>query len=136
MAAPAAKTLAPARAAQGAAPSSGGGFRHGGRSVAASARTIDGAANSRVMKLVRKLQGLIHLAEEERRLDDARRQVRMAEDSAAARAEGQGSLGRGGSGNQRPIDIEALGREVTEIVSNEIANRRNRRMEDSDDFWW
>jgi hypothetical protein len=89
------------------------------------------------MKLVRKLQGLIHLAEEERRLSDARRRVRMAEDSASARAEGQAPLGQGRNpSQQREVDIEALGREVTEIVTQEIEHRRSRRMEDSDEFWW
>lgn len=112
-------------------------FRHGGRSVSASAQTVEGTQNSRIMKLVRKLQGLIHLAEEERKLSDARRGVRMAEDSASARAEGQAPMGKAATpADQRRVDIEALGREVTEIVASEIANRRNRRMEDSDEHWW
>jgi len=98
---------------------------------------VDGVGNSRVMKLVRKLQGLIHLAEEERRLSDARRRVRMAEDSASARAEGQAPMGKGGSpAHQRHVDIESLSREVTEIVTREIEHRRSRRMEDSDEFGW
>ena len=44
--------------------------------------------DDKVMKLAKRLQGLIHLAEQRR--DDARRQVRMAEDSSAAKSEGQG----------------------------------------------
>lgn len=128
MAAPEAAPLQPARTRS---------FRHGGRSVGASAMAVDGVGNSRVMKLVRKLQGLIHLAEEERRLSDARRRVRMAEDSASARAEGQAPMGKGGSpAHQRHVDIESLSREVTEIVTREIEHRRSRRMEDSDEFGW
>ncbi|HNH46357.1 MAG TPA: hypothetical protein PKY30_04940, partial [Myxococcota bacterium] len=128
MAAPEAAPLQPSRARS---------FRHGGRSVGASAMAVDGVGNSRVMKLVRKLQGLIHLAEEERRLSDARRRVRMAEDSASARAEGQAPMGKGGSpAHQRHVDIESLSREVTEIVTREIEHRRSRRMEDSDEFGW
>lgn len=127
--APAAEPLRPTASARN--------FRHGGRSAVASAVASNGAGASRVMKLVRKLQGLIHLAEEERRLSDARRRVRMAEDSASARAEGQAPLGQGGNpSQQREIDIEALGREVSEIVTREIEHRRSRRMEDSDEFWW
>ncbi len=128
MAAPEAAPLQPSRTRS---------FRHGGRSVGASAMAVDGVGNSRVMKLVRKLQGLIHLAEEERRLSDARRRVRMAEDSASARAEGQAPMGKGGSpAHQRHVDVEALSREVTEIVTREIEHRRSRRMEDSDEFGW
>jgi len=130
VAAPATEQIRPVR-------SSASSFRHGGRTIAASARSVEGGENSRIMKLVRKLQGLIHLAEEERKLSDARRQVRMAEDNAAARAEGQAPMGRGANpAEQRRVDIEALGREVTEIVANEIASRRSRRMEDSDEHWW
>lgn len=93
------------------------------------------------MGLVKKLQGLIHLAEAEHRLAEAQRQVRMAEDSHEARGEGgQGTRGpgqAGGSQDGSKMDIEQLGREVLDVVSRELEYRRERRMEDHDEsIWW
>jgi hypothetical protein len=111
------------------------GFSHGGRSVSSNAHRVQAGQDTRLMKLVRKLQSLIHLAENSH-LADAQRQVRMAEDSAAARAEGQAPIKEATSSEgKRKLDIEAFGREVTEIVTKEIEHRRSRRMEDSDEFW-
>jgi hypothetical protein len=101
-------------------------------------RRTEGVGADRVMKLARKLQQLIHLAEGVGDRDAARRQVRMAEDSAAARGEGQaaGSALEGGVNKQ--VDIEALGREVLQMVSRELETRRERRQEDPDgrNVWW
>jgi hypothetical protein len=114
--------------------------RGGVRGVGATARAVSaGGGDDRVTKLVKKLQGLIHLAEAEGRLADARSQVRMAEDSASAKAEGQGPVGatkEGGEKGQKQ-DIDALGREVLEVVTRELEFRRSRRVEDHDESsWW
>jgi hypothetical protein len=62
----------------------------------------------------------------------------MAEDSAAAKAEGQGALAGSEGGSERQVDIDALGREVLSAVTRELEMRRERRMEEGDerDFWW
>ena len=101
-------------------------------------RTQSGVGPDQVSRLAKKLQGLIHLAEGVGDRDAARRQVRMAEDSAAARAEGQGGDStRPDTGLQDQVDIDALSREVLEAVSRELELRRERRQEDSaGSFWW
>jgi hypothetical protein len=110
------------------------------RGLTATARTVSaGSGDDRITKLVKKLQGLIHLAEAEGRLAEAQRQVRMAEDSPGARAEGQGPAGatKEGGDKQEKQDIEALGREVLEVVTRELEFRRMRRLEDHDESsWW
>lgn len=95
-----------------------------------------GGADDRVSKLVKRLTDLIHLAENERRLSEAQAQVRMAEDTAAARAEGSAPVGN--SGNQgSKLDIETFAREVLEVVNRELELRRERRTEDGDESnWW
>lgn len=103
------------------------------------ARSNEGVGGDRVMKLARKLQQLIHLADGAGDRDAARRQVRMAEDSAQARSEGQGGAVAGNdAGATKQVDIEALGREVLEMVSRELEMRRERRQEDPDgrNVWW
>jgi hypothetical protein len=114
--------------------------RGGVRGVGATARSVQaGSGDDRIMKLVKKLQGLIHLAEAEGRLADARSQVRMAEDSPGARAEAAGPVGASKEkGDKRESqDIESLGREVLEVVTRELELRRSRRMEDHDESsWW
>jgi hypothetical protein len=103
------------------------------------ARSNEGVGGDRVMKLARKLQQLIHLADGVGDRDAARRQVRMAEDSAQARSEGQGGAVAGNdAGATKQVDIEALGREVLEMVSRELEMRRERRQEDPDgrNVWW
>jgi hypothetical protein len=73
-----------------------------------------------------------------RRKDQARAEVRMAEDSVAARAEGGTSPTQSGSETEGEIDVEALGREVLEVVARELELRRERRQEDPDErsIWW
>ncbi|MFZ5475680.1 MAG: hypothetical protein ACOZNI_02795 [Myxococcota bacterium] len=116
-------------------------FSGGVRGVAAGARARSASSgDERITKLVKKLQNLIHLAEAERRLAEARSQVRMAEASAAAVAEASGPVGDGKDTkglDKNKQDIEALGREVAEVVFKEIELRRLRRMEDRDESgWW
>jgi hypothetical protein len=99
---------------------------------------VAGGREDRVTSLVRRLRDLIHLAEHAR--DEARRQVRMAEDTAEARAESGYGVGNrpsvGPDGNER-VDIESLSREVLRVVSGELERRRERRTEDADEsVWW
>ena len=94
-----------------------------------------GAAANQLSKLSKRLKELIHLAEGGQR-GEARRHVRMAEDSAAARQEGQSAPNSADTVGGQQVDVEALGREVLEVVSRELEMRRERRMGESDDFWW
>ncbi len=100
-----------------------------------SATRRDGVGADGISKLSKKLQQLILLAEQQRQA--ARQQVRMAEDSASARSEGHAAPTSGEGGNDRQVDIEALGREVLEVVSQELEMRRVRSQEGSDEYgWW
>ncbi len=102
-------------------------------------RSQAGVGDDRVMKLARKLQSLIHLAEGTGDQNEARRHVRMAENSAAARAEGQGAVPGSNkeSTKNKQVDIEALITEVVQSVNRELALRRERRQEDPDGgSWW
>ena len=62
----------------------------------------------------------------------------MAENSAAAKGEGQGAVGGEAKTRESQADIDALGREVLGAVTRELEMRRERRMEEADerDFWW
>lgn len=103
-----------------------------------SARRGNGVGDGQVMKLAKKLQSLIDLAEGRGDRGAARRQVRMAEDSAAARGEGQSSPASAEGGQESSMDIDALTRQVVEAATRELDQRRERRQEDSDErgFWW
>jgi hypothetical protein len=136
LSAPEAATLRPAGSAWS-EPQLGRGRPRRAATAVTRARPSTGG-DDKLSKLVRRLQDLIHLAEDQNRLAAARSEVRMAEDSAQARAEGQGGHAGGPEpvGNQKQ-DIEALGREVLEAVAKELELRRSRRMEDSDEsVWW
>ncbi|MCB9764007.1 MAG: hypothetical protein H6739_29825 [Alphaproteobacteria bacterium] len=104
----------------------------------ASASRTDGVGADRITRLVRKLKGLIHLAEAQNRLSDAQRQVRLAAaDSPSAHQDGGGAMGSAEDADKQDVDIEALGREVLEIVNRELELRQERRQEDSDgSTWW
>ncbi len=95
------------------------------------------AASDRVSKLAKRLQELIAMAENQNR-GGARQEVRMAEDSAAARAEGQSAPTDAGDTGDQAADIDTLAREVTEQVTRELEMRRERRQEDPDgrSIWW
>ena len=62
----------------------------------------------------------------------------MAEDSAAARSEGQSAADKGVAARESQADIDALQREVLSAVTRELEMRRERRMEGGDerDWWW
>jgi hypothetical protein len=101
-----------------------------GRLGGSSARTQQGVGADRVTRLAQKLQQLIHLAEGARKRGDARRQVRMAEDSAAARNEGSASPSQPAGGRNAQVDIDALVTEVLQQFSNKMAQREELRKED------
>lgn len=108
----------------------------------ATAPRSEGVGDDKVMRLAARLRELIHLAEHKNRRDEARQGVRMAEDSASARAEGQGapSQSEGGDGKKRQIDIDALAQEVLGLVQGELEGRRQRRPDNTGDdvfdVWW
>ncbi|MBK9645287.1 MAG: hypothetical protein IPO67_09105 [Deltaproteobacteria bacterium] len=109
--------------------------------AASTANAMQGVGDDKMMKLVKKLQSLIHLAENQRGLSDAQRQVRLAAaDAPSARAtDGAGDKGAAEAAAKQNVDIEALAREVLETVNRELELRRERRPEDSEggsDVWW
>ena len=88
------------------------------------------------MKLANKLMNLIHLAESEKRRGDAQREVRMAEDSADARAEGGGAE-TDQSGVGESLNIKQLQRDVLTFVMRELEMSRTRREDpDGSSIWW
>ena len=108
------------------------GLKPGGSSAGASSQAMN-----KVTKLAKRLQDLIALADGQNR-SGARQQVRMAEDSGAARAEGHSAQGPSAQGRDSTADIGSLAREVTEQVTRELEMRRERRQEDPDgrSIWW
>ena len=79
---------------------------------------------------------MIAMAESQNR-SGARQQVRMAEDSNAAKAEGS-LRPHQQSRRDASADIDTLTRQVTEQVTHELQVRRERRQEDPDgrSIWW
>ena len=106
-------------------------------SAAKGSPTSQGLGANNVMKLADKLLKLIHLAESNRR-SEAQAQVRMAEDTAQARAEG----GVGGSDPEstesESMNIQTLQQEVLESVLSAIELLQERREGDPDGRheWW
>lgn len=84
------------------------------------------------MRLIRRLQQLVHIAESDRRLLEAQRRVRMAEDTSHARAEAASAPGTDAAGDAQPVDLDTLGREVLAAVTDKLASRNDRRLEDPD----
>lgn len=137
------------------ASSAGGGARQGSRTAGprpvsttrvfsgftninrmARAKTTQGVGEDRLMKLTRRLQSLIFLAEG--RKADAMKEVRLAEDSAAARAEGQAAPTQSGDAKASQVDVDALAQEVLQVVQRELEARSERRAEDPENKtpWW
>ena len=81
--------------------------------------------------------GEILLAEKDRRTD-AQREASLAHaDRPDARGPDKGGVSAIDSDAMKNVDIEALGREVLEIVNRELELRQERRQEDSDaNLWW
>ncbi len=123
--------------------------RESARSTTRVARTMTGLnprggsssasspAMNKVTQLAKRLQELIAMAENQNR-SGARQQVRMAEDSGAAKAEGQAAPTSVETGRDASADVDTLTREVTEMVTRELEMRRERRQEDPDgrSIWW
>jgi hypothetical protein len=101
-------------------------------------RSTGGSAGTgRVSALAKRLQELIRMAENQNRAG-ARREVRLAEDSHVAKAEGVGASVGEGAGQETTMDVHALTQEVTEAVQRELELRRERRLEDPNgrSIWW
>lgn len=84
--------------------------------------------DARVGKLASKLQDLILVVEKEHALNEAKRRVRLAEDSAEALAEA--SPGASG-GEPEPLDLDQVVDQVVDGVKQEQEKRRQRCSEDS-----
>jgi hypothetical protein len=116
--------------------SDGGSYGRRTRSRAsAGAQSANGVGASNVMKLANKLMKLIHLAESERKLAEAQAQVRMAADSLEARSEAGHGNGAGpseGIGDAHK-NMEALQKEVLEVVLRELELNAQRRGEEDPD---
>lgn len=106
--------------------------------TAPSGKTAASGRNDRLSKLVKRLTDLIHLAENQQLLE-AKRQVRLAEDTPSARAEGQGPQSTSGNDpkDTERVDLDALTREVVHEVTRLLELNRERHSEDSDESnWW
>jgi len=87
-------------------------------------------ANYRIAGLVKKLEQLIHLVDIEHRLAAARSEVRMAEDSPAARSPGSPDASPEAQANQAGQDVDSLVQHIVESVSEEMSLFSMRRPED------
>ena len=96
-----------------------------------------GVGPDKVMKLAGKLRSLIHLAEGGR-MGDAQRQAKLAHgDRPEGQMEQGGDLSNSETAAKQSVDIEALAREVLEVVNREMELRQERRQEESDaNVWW
>ena len=138
-----------ARTSLGGAPQRGG-FRRGTRSTTrvingwtglrpgASAATSQSAVGAdKVMRLAQKLKSLIHLAQGGQ-VAEAQRHAKLAHaDRPDKSIEKGGDVGESETAFKQSVDIEALGREVLEVVNRELEVRQERRQEDNDvNNWW
>lgn len=87
-----------------------------------------GLGADRLMGLVRRLQQLVFLADNQK--SEALRQVRLAEDNAAARAEGQAAATQSGDSQSHQVDVDALAQEVTSAVQKELEHMSARQQDD------
>ena len=101
------------------------------------ATSTSGVGADGVSKLAKKLRNLIHLAENQR-MTDAQRGAKLAHrDRPDARMDEGGDKSSSESAALANVDIEALGREVLEVVVRELELRQERRQEESDgNIWW
>ena len=107
--------------------------RGAGGSAGSSATSIDGAGESKLMKLSQKLMSLIHLAEVERREDEAARQVRRSDEKVEAPSTSRAGQTEAEDG----VTLAALQREVLDAVQRELEMMRERGEGGRHgDFWW
>ncbi len=138
-----------ARTSLGGSPKRGG-FRRGTRSTTrvingwtglrpgAGAATSESAVGAdKVMRLAQKLKSLIHLAQGGQ-VSEAQRHAKLAHaDRPDKSIEKGGDIGESETAFKQSVDIEALGREVLEVVNRELEVRQERRQEDNDvNNWW
>ena len=107
--------------------------------ITRSGRTQSSDANqgigaSGVMRLAGKLQQLIHLAEHERKLSEARSHVRMA--SEESRSEVEGGLMGGGESPDAGMNLELLQEEVLREVQRRLEIEQQRSGESDGNGWW
>jgi hypothetical protein len=97
--------------------------------------THEGVGANKITKLADKLMGLIHLAENSR-VKEAQDQVRMAQDTTEARAEG-GPKVPGMSVEDYDMNINALQNSVRDFVMEQFAELDSRREDpDGRNKWW
>ena len=87
-------------------------------------------AHHRIRGLVKKLEQLIHLVDVEHRLAAARSQVRLAEDSPAARSPGSPDQSPDAAATQAGQDVDSLVQHIVEFVNEEMSLFAMRRPED------
>ena len=142
------RSRAPSSGSAGSARSGRTGSRRGTRSARvlsgwtglspqSTASTTGAVGDDKVSKLAKKLRNLIHLAESAR-TGEALREARLAHaDRPDARMTEGGDISNSESAAMANVDIEALGREVLEVVVRELELRQERRQEDNDgNIWW
>jgi hypothetical protein len=103
-----------------------------------SASTSQSAVGAdKVMKLAEKLKSLIHLAKGGN-VAEAQRHAKLAHANRPDKSiEKGGDVASSETAARQSVDIEALGREVLEVVNRELEMRQERRQEDNDvNIWW
>jgi hypothetical protein len=92
-----------------------------------------GSSASRVAQLANKLLNLIHLAEVDQRVQDARQQVRMSDS-----APGEGAGSAGASSVTKSPNINALKSDVFDAVLRKLDELKSRSVEDPNGhaMWW
>jgi len=126
---PSRETLAPRRKRRTSASTPAAQFS----TLAKSSPAPTAAARQRVTSLTQKLMKLIHLAEVERRVTEAQREVRMAPEGAEAAA---GGGGREAGGEAGAPNLKKLESDVLAAVIQELDLMKLRRQEDFNDVWW
>ena len=104
-------------------------------STASTSQSAVGA--DKVMKLAEKLKSLIHLAKGGN-VAEAQRHAKLAHANRPDKSlEKGGDVASSETAARQSVDIEALGREVLEVVNRELEMRQERRQEDNDvNIWW
>ncbi|MBA2320297.1 MAG: hypothetical protein H0V89_03990, partial [Deltaproteobacteria bacterium] len=109
--------------------------RGGAKSTGASAVSSEGVGAGGMTKLANRLMKLIHLAEADRRLADAQALVSMAADTQSARSEAghNNAAGSPEALGDSSKNMEALQKEVLQVVLKELELTAQRRGEEDPD---